>query len=908
MKSLYQGLAIASLGFFFACASGPDDTTETYTPPSLREVVIGATLNLNANTSDSQETVMDISLEDYYNTIGISLLPGEKEQFIVGDNIAGYYEGYTHSYSKGQGYLMVDQVVYENFASFVDGGLNNRPKLATNQIVQPWGTKIQLTGGMEEEFALHSKNYSLSMRVTSQQQSKLGILPLLQGNVDDWTFLSTEDAFIMSPALGSDGQDPTAHIAFAANQAFEVVMNQEGEFTEVSDILKVRDTEYRGVFVSLEPTQDFIVYMAFGATIEEAVNKAMALRSDEGHYQEKKKVFDWLTKSHLWTSDMEYNRALAWSKYSSYTMVVEEFGKGIWAGLPWFKNNWGRDTFIALPGTLLVTGAFDEAKEVMDNFATFQNLGKAELTVSSEDRETLSALRNALSSRGLWPTREENSYVIQLDRTFIQDPSLGEALLAEVLAEVPEGQGEFRVFEDEEFGRVPNRVSSLDEIIYNTTDGTPWLVREIYEYIQYTGDSEYANSIYPMVKRAIEGVEKYFLDEDGLMTHDAADTWMDARIRGDQPWSARGSRAVEIQALWYTMLEAGVYLANENEDREAAAKWQVLAEKAAESFGRLFWNEEEKILADRIREDDTPDYRVRPNQLMAISIPITDPLLQSEQEAYVVKNAVTDLLYPYGIASLSQEDDYFHPYHENIRFHHKDAAYHNGTVWGWNAGFTVHGLAKFGYQELAWDLTENLTDQILNYGTRGSMSENLSGHTDENGNIILSGTFSQAWSVSEFARSGFQDFLGFRPRLLENALIFVTAFPEKWESLDAILPFGQDESLELVGLKKDNLWSFQMSLKAETKKRIVWNGIDNQGVRKEFIFELLPDTTLDVSWDVARNLFYAENKAVLGRIVQDSYKSVIGELQFLTPNKERVFPMLEGKNVLEDLILEGKYY
>jgi hypothetical protein len=157
---------------------------------------------------------MDISLEDYYQTIGIALQPGEKEQFIVGDNIAGYYEGYTHSYSKGQGYLMVDQVVYENFATFVNGTLNNRPKLATNQIVQPWGTKIQLTGGMEEEFALHSKNYSLSMRITSQQQSKLGILPLLQGNVDDWTFITTEDAFIMSPVAGTDGNDPTAHIAF----------------------------------------------------------------------------------------------------------------------------------------------------------------------------------------------------------------------------------------------------------------------------------------------------------------------------------------------------------------------------------------------------------------------------------------------------------------------------------------------------------------------------------------------------------------------------------------------------------------------------------------------------------------------------------------------------------------------
>jgi glycogen debranching enzyme len=241
--------------------------------------------------------------------------------------------------------------------------------------------------------------------------------------------------------------------------------------------------------------------------------------------------------------------------------------------------------------------------------------------------ETLSALRKALSDRGHWPSRDGDSYVLNLDRTYVQDPTLGETLLAEILTEVPQGQGEFKVFEDDEFGRVPNRVSSLDEIIYNTTDGTPWLVREIYEYIQYTGDSDYSDSIYPMVKRAIEGVERYFLDEDGLMTHDAADTWMDARIRGDQPWSARGSRAVEIQALWYTMLEAGVYLAKENNDQESAAKWQAMADKAEESFQRIFWNEETKILADRIREDNTPDYRVRPNQLMAISIPITAPLL-----------------------------------------------------------------------------------------------------------------------------------------------------------------------------------------------------------------------------------------------------------------------------------------
>jgi chaperone required for assembly of F1-ATPase len=52
-------------------------------------------------------------------------------------------------------------------------------------------------------------------------------------------------------------------LLFSANQAFELVMNQEEEYLDVVDILKVRDNEFRGVFVSLEPTQDFIVYMAF---------------------------------------------------------------------------------------------------------------------------------------------------------------------------------------------------------------------------------------------------------------------------------------------------------------------------------------------------------------------------------------------------------------------------------------------------------------------------------------------------------------------------------------------------------------------------------------------------------------------------------------------------------------------
>ncbi len=45
-----------------------------------------------------------------------------------------------------------------------------------------------------------------------------------------------------------------------------------------------------------------------------------------------------------------------------------ETGKTIIAGYPWFED-WGRDTFISLPGLCLVTGRFDDARRIIAAFA-----------------------------------------------------------------------------------------------------------------------------------------------------------------------------------------------------------------------------------------------------------------------------------------------------------------------------------------------------------------------------------------------------------------------------------------------------------------------------------------------------------------------------------------------------------
>ena len=48
--------------------------------------------------------------------------------------------------------------------------------------------------------------------------------------------------------------------------------------------------------------------------------------------------------------------------------------KSVIAGYPWFED-WGRDTFISLPGLALVTGRFDVAKSILSTFADHMRRG-----------------------------------------------------------------------------------------------------------------------------------------------------------------------------------------------------------------------------------------------------------------------------------------------------------------------------------------------------------------------------------------------------------------------------------------------------------------------------------------------------------------------------------------------------
>ena len=101
-----------------------------------------------------------------------------------------------------------------------------------------------------------------------------------------------------------------------------------------------------------------------------------------------------LRMSYLKTNDEELDIALMWAKLSLDALIMNQSQsgipvKGIFAGLPWFNNYWGRDSFISLPGATFVTGNFNDARRDSPFVRTFsgKRFFQHKLRTHSEHRD-----------------------------------------------------------------------------------------------------------------------------------------------------------------------------------------------------------------------------------------------------------------------------------------------------------------------------------------------------------------------------------------------------------------------------------------------------------------------------------------------------------------------------------------
>jgi predicted glycogen debranching enzyme len=382
------------------------------------------------------------------------------------------------------------------------------------------------------------------------------------------------------------------------------------------------------------------------------------------------------------------------------------------AGYPWFED-WGRDTFVALPGLFLVTGRHEEALRVLEDYASF-----------------------------------------------IRD------------------------------GLVPNRFpDQADEPDYNTADASLWLFTAVGAYLAYTGDVE---TVLERLLGPMRDIAAHYLRGTRFGIRAAADgllragepgvavTWMDAKL-GDWVVTPRHGYPVELNALWYNALRllaeldrgedgAGVSGptgddADDGDGGGGGARWRQLASRVRASFNARFWNADKGCLYDVVHDLDSglpPDAAVRPNQLLAVSLPF--PVLDPTRWRSVVEVCFRELFVPFGLRTLSRA----HPGYRGLYRGgpaERDGAYHQGTVWPWLLGPFVTALRRaLGHTEESRLLAARILrpfERHLREAGIGYISEVFDGDFPH----LPGGCIAQAWSVAEILRAYVEEVLDIRPGL-----------------------------------------------------------------------------------------------------------------------------------------------
>jgi predicted glycogen debranching enzyme len=358
------------------------------------------------------------------------------------------------------------------------------------------------------------------------------------------------------------------------------------------------------------------------------------------------------------------------------------------AGYPWFTD-WGRDTMISLEGLTLLTGRHGEARSILHTFARH--------------------VRDGLI------------------------PNL-----------FPEGE---------------------TEGLYHTADATLWFFHAVDRYEQVTGERETRRLLLPklcdIVERHLAGTRFGIgVDpEDGLLRQGADGyqlTWMDAKV-GDWVVTPRRGKAVEINALFYNalMLLARWLEQTEPGDDPAAASTlraevvRAHADRLRASFNRRFWNDATGCLFDVVDGEGPArdDPGVRPNQLLAISLP--HPVLDPARWPDVMRVVRERLATPFGLRSLAPGHPDYKPRYDGDR-RARDAAYHQGTIWGWLIGPFVDAWLKTFPSDRAGArrLLDGL-EQQLSAACIGTISEIY----DAEPPFQPRGCVAQAWSVAEALRA-----------------------------------------------------------------------------------------------------------------------------------------------------------
>ncbi|VDM59544.1 unnamed protein product [Angiostrongylus costaricensis] len=430
---------------------------------------------------------------------------------------------------------------------------------------------------------------------------------------------------------------------------------------------------------------------------------------------------------------------------SSLAAGLPHFTVGIW-------RNWGRDTFIALPGCLLSTGRFYDARNIIISYAGSLRHG----LIPNLLAEGKGARYNCRDAVWFW------LYSIQ-----------------RYVKYAPKGQ---------EILKCPvRRIYPKDETIFGEEERVEPLIDVMCEALErhFCGIDFRERNAGPQIDEHMrdEGFNvKAFVDRDTGFIHGGnrwnCGTWMDKMGSSDkagnrgEPATPRDGAAVEIQGLAYSVLSVMSDWASSGViERSGVTRdgeswtWSQWATRIKENFEKHFFvdsNEHGEFINRRNIVKDTvgssvgfSDFQLRCNFTIALA---TAPTLLDPHKAWMALDmAKKHLLGPIGIKTLDPSDWAYNGYYNNDDdgFEKKTAKgfnYHQGPEWVWVVGFYLRARLAVGsilggsHLESAMKEVQSRLGNYYRHITSSPWSS-LPELTNSNGSHCNGSCPAQAWSV-----------------------------------------------------------------------------------------------------------------------------------------------------------------
>ena len=282
------------------------------------------------------------------DSLGIDIAPEQQREYSFTDKKAAFWYGLTHTNDWNDhyaGWNIAKRRLLSDYTLWADTSRLDRSFASVK--VYPYKLTRDYPERAHEEFYKFDNIEALLIEVDHANADSIGIS--------------------LSPRLLSDGRMTANGVEFTPAEAPTLRLNLQ----------PLNDVPYNwdGIRMMTSPQSGGFIITCLRRS-ESADSAATSLRNNRAKLtQERKTRMDDLVRyfNPLESDIPALDKAMAWIILTTDELVTRQQGNGIYAGLPWFNEYWGRDMFISLPGATLCTGQWQAAKGILWDFARFQD-------------------------------------------------------------------------------------------------------------------------------------------------------------------------------------------------------------------------------------------------------------------------------------------------------------------------------------------------------------------------------------------------------------------------------------------------------------------------------------------------------------------------------------------------------